>query len=359
MRVVASLVPNAELHGWRSEPLLSVSGLSVDYGAGPEATHAVREVDLVIGKGEVVGLAGESGSGKTTLVYAATRLLRSPARVTGGSVRYFGPEGEAVEVLSVPERRLREIRWAEVAIVFQSAMNALNPVIDIGTQLTDAVIAHRGRMEQEERVARARELLEIVGIDRSRVRSFPHELSGGQRQRVMIAMALALEPRLIIMDEPTTALDVVTQRQILEEVSALRERFGFSILFVTHDLSLLIELADRIAVMYGGRIVEEGPAEQIYRAPGHPYTLGLLSSFPPLHGRRSRLVGIPGSPPDLRGELIGCMFAPRCSFAFGTCHSEDPPLEEVSAGRWVACHLHGRAEGLPVALASSVAPGVT
>ena len=288
----------------RGERLLEIRGLCVDYGQGPAAVHAVADADLVLHRGEVLGLAGESGSGKSTLVMAATRLLRPPGVITGGEVRLYPGDGSTVDLLEASYTALRVLRWSQVSLVLQSAMNALNPVMTIRAQLTDALAAHLPHMSRKQRHARAVELLAMVGISGDRLSSHPHELSGGMRQRVMIAMALALQPQVVIMDEPTTALDVVTQREILEELKDLRDRFGFAILFITHDLSLLIEIADSIAVMYAGRLVERASANALFRAPRHPYTLGLLSSFPPLHGPRVAMTGIPGSPPDLRDAAV-------------------------------------------------------
>ena len=314
-------------------PLLEVRGLCADYGAGPDAVHAVIGADLVLHRGEVLGLAGESGSGKSTLAYAITRLLRAPGMITGGSVGYYPQPGTAVDLLSAEEGTLRVLRWSQISVVMQSAMNALNPVLSIGSQLTDVLHAHRPDMSKAARRARAADLLAMVGIAADRLGSHPHELSGGMRQRVMIAMALALEPQVVIMDEPTTALDVVTQREILQELTELRERLGFAVLFITHDLSLLIEIADSIAVMYAGRLVERAAAKALFRAPRHPYTLGLLSSFPGLHGPKQHLTGIPGSPPDLRRLPSGCVFHPRCSYVMDRCRTDAPALLPLAGAR--------------------------
>ena len=326
-----------------SDPVLEISGLSVDYGFGPDAVHAVADASLTLRRGEVLGLAGESGSGKSTLAYAVTRLLRDPGVITGGSALFYGADGER-DLFDLDEEDMRELRWSQISVVFQSAMNSLNPVFTIGVQLTDVLRAHRKGMGRAERKRRAAELLAMVGITEDRLRSYPHELSGGMRQRVMIAMALALEPRVLIMDEPTTALDVVTQREILQELGELRERLGFAVLFITHDLSLLVELADTIAVMYAGRIVEHAPAEQLFRNPRHPYTEGLLDSFPGLHGERRTMTGIPGSPPDLRHLPSGCPFHVRCGYAMDACSTEVPELLpihwEPAEPRRAACLLH-------------------
>ena len=334
------------------EKLLEVRGLRVDYGTGPDAVRAVADADLTLHRGEVLGLAGESGSGKSTLAYAVTRLLRPPGVIAGGSVRLHLAPGSTRDILAAGPTELRGLRWNHLAIVLQSAMHALNPVMPVGAQLTDVLHAHRHDLDRAGRRSRAGALLELVGIPADRLGSYPHELSGGMRQRVMIAMALALDPQILIMDEPTTALDVVTQREILEELMALRDRLGFSVLFITHDLSLLIEIADTIAVMYAGRLVETAPAAELYRAPRHPYTLGLLRSFPSLHGPRLAMTGIPGSPPDLRRLPSGCVFHPRCRYAFDRCAAERPPFADLAgarpanrrpAGHAVACWLQDAA----------------
>jgi peptide/nickel transport system ATP-binding protein len=330
--------------------ILRVAGVSVEYAAR-RPTRAVRDVSFDLRRGEVLGVAGESGCGKSTLAYAIARLLRPPARLTGGSITFQPASGQPLELMALAEDQLREFRWTRVAMVFQSAMNALNPVTSIGRQFGDIFAAHRPDLDSAARARRTGELLEMVGIDPRRAHGFPHELSGGMRQRVGIAMALALEPELVIMDEPTTALDVVVQREILDEIERLREELGFSVVFITHDLSLLLEISDRLAVMYAGQIVEYAPTERIAGSPAHPYTQGLLGSFPDMRGERRELHGIPGSPPDLRTDAAGCPFAPRCRFAFEPCRSTPPPLLPVPGrddGWLAACHLltGGRTAGL-------------
>jgi peptide/nickel transport system ATP-binding protein len=329
-----------------SDLLLDVRGLSVDYGYGEQAVHAVADVDLTLHEGEVLGLAGESGSGKSTFAYALTRLLRAPGVITAGSVLFKSSEQGHLDLLAADAAQLRTLRWSDIAVVFQSAMHALHPVYPISRQLTDVIAAHRPNLDKRARRERAAHLLHMVGIPEDRLGSYPHELSGGMRQRVMIGMALALEPRLVIMDEPTTALDVVTQREIVAEVIRLRDRLGFAVLFITHDLSLLIELADSIAVMYAGRLVERAPANDLFRGPRHPYTKGLLNSFPPMHGDWHKLTGIPGSPPDLRQPPSGCPFHPRCPQAFAPCPTDEPTLRTTADARAVSCWLHEITEGV-------------
>jgi peptide/nickel transport system ATP-binding protein len=320
-------------HRWPSAtgPVLSIDDLCVVYRTPAGDVRAVDKVNLTLHSGEVVGLVGESGSGKSTLAYGACRLLRAPALITSGSVRYQGRRlAEPVEILRLRPDELQHLRWREIAIVFQSAMNALNPVLRVRDQLLDVIASHL-RLSKYEALDKASSLLDLVGIPRSRLRSYPHELSGGMRQRVMIAMALATDPEIVIMDEPTTALDVVVQRDILAEIVELKERLAFSILFITHDLSLLLEIADRIAVMYAGRLVEVGTASEIHHEPAHPYTKGLLNSFPSVRGPRRELTGIPGSPPDLHEPPPGCSFLPRCGYGTQACTGIDMRLAPVCA----------------------------
>ena len=336
--------PQAAQHSTK-RPVLEITNLSVDYGYDENAVHALKNVSLTLNAGEILGLAGESGCGKSTLAYAATRLLPPPGVITGGEVLFTSSrDGHQGNLLRMSDAELRAQRWRNTAIVFQGSMNSLNPVYKIGRQLTDGIAAHE-RMPRHLQQARAAELLKMVGISKDRLDSYPHQLSGGMRQRVMIAMALALEPEVVIMDEPTTALDVVVQRQIVEQIMELKRDLGFSVIFITHDVSLLLEMADRIAIMYAGDIVEDATAEEVYRRPRHPYTAGLLHSFPPLHGPRRELGGIPGSPPDLMALPTGCTFHPRCPFAFEECSKSAPMLGQTRFGaeephRSVSCLLH-------------------
>jgi len=320
-------------------PVLDIKDLSVSYRTQAGDVRAVSRVNLSLNAGEVVGLAGESGSGKSTLAYGSCRLLRPPALITSGSVLYSGrrlaavdEDSAPVDILRVPQRELHAMRWRDIAIVFQSAMNALNPVLRVRDQILDAIHAHL-RLPRDEAAQKAASLLDLVGIPRSRLRSYPHELSGGMRQRVMIAMALAADPEVVIMDEPTTALDVVVQRDILAQIVELKQQLGFAILFITHDMSLLLELADRIAVMYAGQLLEVSASTDLKDGPAHPYTAGLLRSFPSLHGPRRELAGIPGSPPDLRNLAPGCPFIPRCGYASPACSEVGMTLDPVPGAR--------------------------
>jgi peptide/nickel transport system ATP-binding protein len=340
--------------GQSGAPVLDVRGLSVDYVSEHGTVHAVIDVSFTLRRGEVLGLAGESGSGKSTLAYAAARLLPETAVISAGEVLFYpgahpgaqqgqsARTGEPINLLSLSTKELRRLRWSDLAIVFQSAMNALNPVMSLGAQIDDVLLTRRPRMRGRERRERAHELLRLVGISPERIKSYPHELSGGMRQRAGIALALALSPQIIIMDEPTTALDVVVQREILGELLRLREQLEFAVIFITHDLSLLLELADRVAIMYAGRLVEQATQRELYQAPRHPYSYGLINAFPKLRGPRHTAVGIPGSPPDLRSLPSGCAFHPRCPLAFEACRTVMPQLRKVSAGsdQLVACHLY-------------------
>jgi len=292
----------------------------------------VDNVSLAIKPGEVVGLAGESGSGKSTIAHSILRILRPPALITGGQVLFDGQD-----VLDMKMDELRRFRWRQVSIVFQSAMNALNPVMRVRDQLLDVMRYHG--LSADEANQRARDLFDLVGIDLQRLDAYPHQLSGGMRQRAVIAIALTLNPPLLILDEPTTALDVVVQKDILQQISNLKERLGFSILFITHDLSLLVESSTHIAVMYAGQIVEKAPSRELFDSPRHPYTLGLMNSFPSITGEKKKLSGIPGAPPDLVAPPSGCPFHPRCSQAMPVCAKTVPVIKNISADHIVGCHL--------------------
>jgi peptide/nickel transport system ATP-binding protein len=313
--------------------LLDIRGLCVEYLTAKGPVRAAEDIWLSIAPGEIVGLAGESGCGKSTVAQAIMRLLRPPALITDGQILVGGDD-----VLDMDEEELACFRWCKVALVFQSAMNALNPVMRLGDQIGDVIIHHLGASRAQAR-ERAAELLDLVGIDPRRLDAYPHELSGGMRQRAVIAIALALNPPLLLLDEPTTALDVVVQREILQQIDRLKRRLGFAILFITHDLSLLVEFADRIAIMYAGRIVEQAPARELFERSRHPYTEGLMRSFPPLTGPRLHLSGIPGAPPNLACPPPGCRFRPRCPLATAECAEIDPRLHEVADGHSVACRL--------------------
>lgn len=303
------------------EPLLDVRGLTVTYRSGRDPVYAARGVDLALGPGETVGMAGESGSGKTTVAMSLLRLLPADAVVTG-EIRFHGED-----LLQANWARMRAVRWAEASVVFQGAMSALNPVRSVGDQIVEPIVLHEKVGEKVAR-ARARELLDSVGVPSRRVGSYPHELSGGQRQRVMMAMALACNPDLLIADEPTTALDVIVQAQILTLLTDLVRQRGISLIMISHDLSVLASTCERIAVMYAGRLVETGPSREVIATPLHPYTRALAGAFPTLGDPASRLApgGLPGDPPDLREQLDGCPFAPRCPEVEDRCRSGAIPL---------------------------------
>ncbi|MBR8740660.1 ABC transporter ATP-binding protein [Nocardiopsis sp. MG754419] len=304
--------------------LLDVRDLHVTYAGSGGDVPAVRGLDLALDPGDTLGVAGESGSGKSTVALALLRLLPATARVTG----HILLEGE--DVLGMKWGRLRAVRWVGASVVFQGAMHSLNPVQRIGDQIAEPLILH-GTVRPNQVASRVAELLEQVGLPASRSRDHPHQLSGGQRQRVMIAMALACEPRLIIADEATTALDVMIQAQILALLRGLVEETGIGMLMISHDLSVLAATCDRVAVMYAGRIVEEGPARDVVHRPAHPYASALSAAFPKIGDPASRLAprGLPGDPPDPADPPSGCVFRPRCAVAASVCATVDPPLWPV------------------------------
>jgi oligopeptide/dipeptide ABC transporter ATP-binding protein len=301
-------------------PVLEVSGLSVDYLLDRGAVRAVDDVSFTVSRGEFLGIVGESGCGKSTLLFAVAQLLAPPAMIAAGSVTFDG-----ANLVGLTDGQLSAIRWRDMSVVMQSAMNALNPVKTIGAQFKDAMQAH-GRHTSEEVTARSAEVLRMVGIDPVHLRSYPHQLSGGMRQRSMIAMAMLFTPDLVIMDEPTSALDVVAQRSLMVQIKELQETFGFAVIFVTHDMSLISHFSDRLMVMYAGQVDEFGATRTIFDRPRHPYTQGLLEAFPSIRGPRVPLKGIPGNPPDLSAIPTGCRFHPRCPYALDRCAEVEPDL---------------------------------
>lgn len=315
--------------------LLEVRNLSINYvNEGQPPARAVENVSFSLKEGELIGLVGESGCGKTTLMLAMLRLLPSAGQIVNGEVYFNGKD-----LVTVGEDELNDIRWSGISIVFQGAMNALNPVRTVGSQIAEAITKHIPTFPREKLQDRVTELLDLVGIAADQKDLFAHQYSGGMRQRAMIAMALACNPQVIIADEPTTALDVMIQAQILELLDELRKKLGLSIVFVTHDLGIVAEMCDRVLVMYGGVTAEYADVDVIYNEPRHPYTQELLKAFPDLTKPKKKLSSIPGYPPRLDALPQGCRFAPRCPLVFDRCNTEQPPLYELSANHIVSCHL--------------------
>ena len=327
--------------------LLEVSGLSVDYVLDRADVRAVDNVSFTLDRGEFLGIVGESGCGKSTLLFAIAQLLAPPARIAAGTVTFKG-----ANLVGLTDGQLSAVRWRDLSVVMQSAMNALNPVKSIGAQFKDVMRAH-GKTSRQEIAARSAEVLHMVGIDEVHLGSYPHQLSGGMRQRAMIAMALLFTPDLVIMDEPTSALDVVAQRSLMVQIKELQRAFGFAIVFVTHDMSLISHFSDRLLVMYAGQVAELGATRRVFDAPLHPYTRGLLEAFPSIRGPRVPLKGIPGSPPDLTVIPTGCRFHPRCPHAVERCAVTAPDLYPLD-GDLVRC-LRRQDGSLPVEASQSTA----
>ena len=317
-----------------NSPVLEIENLSVAYRTPNGDVNAVNDVNLTVYPEEIVGLIGESGSGKSTMAYAIMRLLKGDAYVTNGTIRILGQD-----VYAMDAAELRKFRWEKMSMVFQSAMSALNPVMTVEAQIIDTLLNHRPNMTRSEAVQRAEELMEIVRIDKRRLKSYPHELSGGMRQRVIIAIAIALHPSFVIMDEPTTALDVVVQRSILDQIREIQRVEKFAILFVSHDFSLVAELATRVAIMYAGRIVELTDSKSLRPGePHHPYTEGLLRAIPRLTAEEITIDGIPGTPPNLISLPTGCAFHPRCARVMSECQTTRPRRVKTLYGS-AECHL--------------------
>jgi peptide/nickel transport system ATP-binding protein len=338
------------------ERLLEIRDLCVDYVTDAGPVRAIDRLDLVLERGEILGIAGESGSGKTTLAKALMRILPPPAVISCGEILFDGRD-----ICKMSEEELRRIRWREISMVFQSAMDALNPVISVGEQIADTLLAHstgtpenpvmpvgdqfvdtmvsHGVGTSEWARQRAGHLLSLVGIPRDRLDSYAHQLSGGMRQRVGIALALAMEPKIVVLDEPTTALDVIVEREILARIRELQRHLGFAVIFITHDLARMLQVSDRVAVFYAARLAEVGPASEIRSAPRHPYTEGLLRAFPSMKPGSAEPESIKGQPASLITPPAGCRFHPRCPHAIDICSKEQPDPIEVGPGHVSVCHL--------------------
>ena len=313
------------------DEILKVEGLKTSFMTSSGEVQAVRGVSFGVRKGEILGIVGESGSGKSVTSMTILRLLADTARIKEGAIRFEGKD-----LTKVSEKEMRAIRGQKIAMIFQDPMSSLNPLVPVGKQVAEIMKIHHPEMKPEQLKQRTLELFEQVRIPEAakRLRSYPHEFSGGMRQRVMIAMALANRPDLLIADEPTTALDVTIQDQILKQLRSLQREYGTSIIFITHDLGVVAELCDRVVVMYGGLIMEEAPIEEIFANPLHPYTMGLLASIPGVHKDKSeRLQSIAGSPPDMTSPPAGCPFAPRCPYARNICAAECPPYVQAGGHR--------------------------
>ena len=315
--------------------VLSVDDLHTQFFTQDGTVHAVNGVDFELRAGEFLGVVGESGSGKSVTMTSLLKLIpMPPGKVTAGTAMFHHED-----LLQMDDAALRNVRGGRIGFIFQDPMTSLNPVIPVGKQITEAIHLHTDSSKKDARL-RAEELLRLVGIPdpKQRLKNYPHEMSGGMRQRVMIAMALACSPEIIIADEPTTALDVTIQAQIIDQVRKLQQELGTAVIWITHDLAVVAGLADRVLVMYGGRIVEEARVDVLYSKPQHPYTRGLLASLPRLDQQGHELVSIEGQPPNMLKEPVGCSFAPRCEFAFDRCLTETPAFVEVAIGQKVACH---------------------
>src|SRR4030043_1816126 len=316
--------------------LLKVEGLRTYFQTMRGYVKAVDGVSFQVEKGEAMGLAGESGCGKTTTALSVLRILPSNGRIVEGKILF-----NKTDLAKFTEDEMRDqIRWKGISLVFQGAMNALNPVQKVGDQIVEAVMLHEPEVEKREAMERARRLLELVGINPTRVENYPHEFSGGMRQRAMIAMALACNPEMVIADEPGTALDVIVAAQVLKLLKELKEKLNLAMILITHDLSIIAEICEKTAIMYAGRIAEYGDVVAIFKEPLHPYTQGLIGAFPNINEKqRKRMQSIPGSPPNLLDPPTGCRFHPRCQYAMDICKKEEPKLVQVGKAHSVSCHL--------------------
>ena len=314
--------------------LLEVKDLKTYFFTQKGPVKAADGVQFMIRKGESFGLAGESGCGKSTTALSIMKLVPPPGQILGGKIIF-----EGMDITQMNEDEMRDLRWKEISIIFQGAMNALNPVLTVGRQIADGILAHED-VTKDEALERAQKQLELVGIGGERISNYQHEFSGGMRQRVMIAMALACNPKLVIADEPVTALDVIVQRQILSLMNELQRKLHLSTMLITHDLSVIADICDTIAIMYAGKIVEYADVKTVFKHPIHPYTEALIEAYPSVIGKKKSLKSIPGSPPDLLNPPSGCRFYPRCTYARDVCHMDEPRYVEIKKGHSVACHLH-------------------
>ena len=316
--------------------VLQLDGLTTNYRTLRGWVRAAEDVSFTVEKGEALGLVGESGCGKTTVALSILKLLPSGGKIRRGKILFNGED-----LVPLSDKEMRKIRWKGISIVFQGAMNALNPVFKVGDQIVEAIRLHEPDVSKSDAKKRAEGLFEMVGVEPSRIDNYPHEFSGGMRQRALIAMALASNPQLLIADEPGTALDVIVQAQVLQLMRSLKEKLGLSMVMISHDLSIVAEVCENVAIMYAGQLVEYGSAEEIFKEPLHPYTQGLIGAFPSILGEKKKLLSIPGQPPDLLNPPTGCRFHPRCPYAMDVCKKEKPQLKKVGAGNHsVACYLY-------------------
>ncbi len=313
-------------------PVLEVKNLKMYYNTRAGIVKAADDISFTLAQGESMGLVGESGCGKTSVSMSIMRLLAENANIVNGNIYFKGKD-----IVKLNDEEINKIRWAGIAMIFQAAMNSLNPVYKVGDQIIEAILAHEPNVTFEESRARVAELYKLVGLDPKRMDNYPHEYSGGMKQRAIIAMSLSCNPDIIIADEPTTALDVIVQDMILKEMAKIQKKLNMSMIYISHDIAVIAEVAEKIAIMYAGKIVELSDAVTVFKKPAHPYTVGLMSSFPSIHGEKKKLVTIPGEPPNLLNAPDHCRFAPRCPFATKECWEKMPLYEEISPNHFVAC----------------------
>jgi peptide/nickel transport system ATP-binding protein len=315
---------------------LNIENLRTYYFTKKGPVKAVDGVSFQVKEGQAMGLAGESGCGKTTVALSIMKILPTHAKITEGKILL-----KELDIAKLPEKEMRKIRWKRISLVFQGAMNALDPLYSLGDQIEEAILLHEPKFSKKDARIRAEELLELVGMERKRIKSYPHELSGGMRQRGLIAMALACRPEMLIADEPGTALDVIVQAQVLSLLEDLRKKLNLAVILITHDLSIIADTCDRAAIMYAGKIVEYVDVLDLFKDPLHPYTQGLIHAFPNIKSARTHMSSIPGSPPDLLDPPQGCRFHPRCTYAMNICKTQEPPLRRIGKEEHVvACHLY-------------------